>query len=104
MKLTKRKFTKSTDREPSVYQLIWEQIDELPIEGKRYPLERGRLIKVANERGWYKVKSIMQMRDDDTKHEIHCWWQSTKLMMPHTKGEFRTIRPEHVKHITGEIS
>jgi len=102
MKLTKRN-RKKYKSEPSAYELMWQRVDSLALEGKRYPLEAGRIFRCHGERGIYKVQYIVQNREDNEKYEIHCWWQSTKQATPTMKGELRCVRPEHVKNITGEI-
>lgn len=102
MKLTKRN-RKKYKSEPSAYELMWQRVDSLALEGKRYPLEAGRIFRVKGERGIYKVQYIVQNREDNDKYEIHCWWQSTKHSTPTMKGELRCVRPEHVNNITGEV-
>ena len=102
MKLTKRKRVKNVDRPLSTYYKIWQEVEILSIDGKRYPLEAGRIVKVKGERGIHKVKSIVQHKDTGA-YEIHTYWQSSKLATPTMRGELRCIRPEHIKHITGEV-
>jgi len=102
MKLTKRN-RKKYKSEPSAWDLIWQKVDSLTLEGKRYPLEAGRIFRCHGQRGYYKVQYIAQDRKDHDKYEIHCWWQSTKLATPTMRGELRCVRPEHVKNITGEV-
>ena len=103
MKLTKRKIRKGYRSEPSKWALMWQEVDSLALEGKRYPLEAGRIFRCHGERGYYKVKYIMQMVEDNDKYEIHCWWQSTKQATPTMRGELRCVRPDKVKNITGEV-
>ena len=103
MKLTKRNFKKKVDRPLSTYHQTWQQVESLPIEGKRYPLEAGRIIKVKGERGIHKVMSVVQHKDTGA-YEVHTYWQSTKQLTPATRGQLRCIRLEHIKHITGEVT
>ena len=96
MKLTKRN-TRKYKSEPSAWDLIWQKVDSLALEGKRYPLEAGRIFRCHGQRGYYKVQYIAQDREDNDKYEIHCWWQSTKLATPTMRGELRCVRPEIVR-------
>ena len=101
MKLTRRSRRK-IDIPLSTYEKLWHRVEALSLDGKRYPLEAGRIIKVKGERGIHKVQYIVQHVDTGA-YEIHTYWQSSKFDTPTMKGELRCIRPEHVKHITGEV-
>ena len=103
MKLTKRKRVKNVDRPLSTYYKIWQEVESLSIDGKRYPLEAGRIIKVKGERGIHKVMSIVQHKDTGA-YEVHTYWQSSKFLTDTTRAQLRCIRLEHIKHITGEVS
>lgn len=105
MKLTKRKFRKrkEDDSPLSSYRTYWQEVESLSIDGKRYPLEAGRIIKVKGDRGIHKVMSIVQHKETGD-YEVHTYWQSTKDLSPATRGQLRCIRLEHIKHITGEVT
>lgn len=99
--MAKRKSSK-VDRPVSPYERNWEQVESLPLEGKRYPLQYGRLFKVQHQRGWFRVHKIYQNKQDPTHYEVHAWWRDKKLF---TQGRamWRFVRPEQIKHITGTL-
>lgn len=104
MKLTKRNHRKKKGDSPlSFYYEHWHKVESLSLDGKRYPLEAGRVIKVKGERGIHKVESIVQHKDTGA-YEVHTHWQSSKYLTPATRAQSRCIRLEHIKHITGEVS
>ena len=51
--------------------------ETFPVEGKRYPVEPGREIKVIGRRGWFKVKRLDEWPDGTI--EACCWWRSSRL-------------------------
>tara|TARA_R100001463_G_scaffold4829_4_gene17244 strand:- start:4389 stop:4658 length:270 start_codon:yes stop_codon:yes gene_type:complete len=79
-----------------------EQVDSLSLEGKRFPLEQGRLFKVRNQRGIYRVHQIYVCKDDSELVEIHAWWRDKK-MFTGGKAHWRFVKPENIKHILKDV-
>lgn len=81
-------------------------LDELKLDGFRYPLEQGRMFKCNTQttldgRGWWKVLNIEEWPDG--RIEINAWWTSTNLKHPRMRAQHRACRPSQVKHITKEV-
>jgi len=84
------------------YNLRWEKIPKLTIEHKRYPLEKGRIFKVKNKRGVYRVHSIHQNLTNPCQYEVHAWWRDREIF---TGGlaHWRFVTPDQIKHVTGKV-
>ena len=85
-----------------VYRELWTPIETLKVEGKRYPLERGRLFKVKGERGVYRVMDMFAHKDDPNRIEIHAWWRD-KETFTGGKAMWRYVTPNDVKRILGKL-
>tara|TARA_R100000458_G_scaffold59935_1_gene72903 strand:+ start:3104 stop:3364 length:261 start_codon:yes stop_codon:yes gene_type:complete len=59
-----------------MYENRHELVDFLKVEGKRYPLERGRLFKVKGQRGVYRVHEIYRNKETGAV-EVHAWWRNS---------------------------
>lgn len=84
------------------YYKKWEQVDSLVLEGKRFPLEQGRLFKVRNQRGIYRVHQIYVCKDDSELVEIHAWWRDKRLFTG-GKAHWRFVKPENIKRILKDV-
>ena len=73
------------------------EINCYAVEGKRYPLEAGRVFKYAGKRGFYKVKRLKEWPDGSV--EALCWWASSKDKAP-LCAEWRTVRVDDPAKIT----
>ena len=84
------------------YYKRYEQVDTLRLEGKRFPLEKGRLFKVRNQRGIYRVHEIYVCKDDSGLVEIHAWWRDKKLFAG-GRAFWRFVNLTDDKHILRDV-
>ena len=73
-----------------------KHLEHLSVEGKRYPLQKGRVFKASGKRGFYVVHGIFE--HNTTGHvEVHAWW-SDRLQGP-TKSQWRVVALDDVVQI-----
>ena len=85
-----------------VYKDSWERIHTHKIEGKRYPLERGRLFKVKGQRGVYRVHEMYAYKTNPDRIEIHAWWRDKELFTG-GRAMWRYATPKNITKVLGKI-
>ena len=106
-KLTRRK--KAPTNEP--YHWLPEdkrpkELDELKLEGFRFPLEKNRVFKVntrlkSNSRGWWKVVNIMEWPDGHI--DVNAHWSTSRYYSEKSHSMFRACSPDQIKSITKDV-